>query len=176
MICDISDEKDIPTTVSKIERAFPNYEVINPMKDISDSVDKVCFYIEIALSCFSIIAVIISTLLLSICNYLYIFENRKDIGLARCIGVNKKEARKFVITHSTLLCLVSFVLSSIELLLISFIISKEMSKQMGNTSTFSFNSLSLVWMFLLAFFVSITSSLVIANKVNKLNPIEALKR
>ena len=176
MICDISDEKDIPTTVSKIERAFPNYEVINPMKDISDSVDKVCFYIEIALTCFSIIAVIISTLLLSICNYLYILENRKDIGLARCIGVNKKEARKFVITHSMLLCLVSFVLSSIELLLISFIISKEMSKQMGNTSSFSFNSLSLVWMFLLAFFVSITSSLVIANKVNKLNPIEALKR
>ena len=176
MLFDVGNEKMIAETMSKIQRAFPNYEVINPMQDINDSVDKVCFYIQIVLSVFSIISVIISTLLLSICNYLYVLENRKDIGLARCIGVNKKEARKFVITHSMLLCLISFVLSAFELFLISIIINKEIAHQMGNSSQFSFNPLSLLWMFLLAFIVSLLSSLIIANKVNKLNPIEALKR
>ena len=109
MLFDVGNEKMIEETMSKIQRAFPNYEVINPMQDINDSVDKVCFYIEIVLSVFSIISVIISTLLLSICNYLYVLENRKDIGLARCIGVNKKEARKFVITHSMLLSRLSYL-------------------------------------------------------------------
>ena len=53
--------------------------------------------------CFSIIAVVISTMLLSICNYLYILENKKDIGLVRCIGVDKSEAKKFVVTHSMIM-------------------------------------------------------------------------
>lgn len=161
--------------VSKLKRAFPDYDIAEPMSDINKSVNQVCGYIEIALMCFSIIAVVISTLLLSICNYLYILENKKDIGLVRCIGVNKNEARKFVITHSVVMCFISFFLSSIELLLMSILISSEMAKQMGNTFTFSFNPLSLIYMFALAFSISIISSLFISQRLNKLDPISALK-
>ena len=114
-------------------------------------------------------------MLLSICNYLYVFENRKDIGLVRCIGVTKQEAKKFVLTHSMMMCLVSFILSSFELLLISLIISKELSRQMGNSFSFSFEPMALVYMFGLAFAISLISSLLIARKINKLDPISALK-
>lgn len=171
----VKDEKKIETTITKLKRAFPDYEFYDPMSDINRNVNQVCFYIQIALACFSIIAVVISTLLLSICNYLYILENKKDIGLVRCIGVSKKEASKFVITHSAIMCLISFFLSSIELVLISLIISKEMSRQMGTDFSFSFNWLSLVYMFILVFGISLISSISISRKVNKLNPIEALK-
>ena len=146
------------------------------MSEINKNINQVCFYIEIALACFSIIAVVISTLLLSICNSLYILENKKDIGLVRCIGINKSEAGKFVITHSVIMCMISFLLSSIELFLISIIISKEMSNQMGTSFSFSFNFMSLVYMFVLAFSISIISALIISKKTNKLNPIEALKK
>ena len=175
VMVDVKDKKQIDDIVSKLKRAFPDYDVMEPMSDITKSVNQVCGYIEIALMCFSIIAVVISTLLLSICNYLYILENKKDIGLVRCIGVNKREARKFVITHSVIMCLVSFLLSSIELFVTSFIISGEMAKQMGNSFAFSFNPMSLVYMFVLAFSISILSSLFISSKLNKLDPIAALK-
>ena len=175
VMVDVKDKKQIDDIVSKLKRAFPDYDVMEPMSDITKSVNQVCGYIEIALMCFSIIAVVISTLLLSICNYLYILENKKDIGLVRCIGVNKREARKFVITHSVIMCLVSFLLSSIELFVTSFIISGEMAKQMGNSFVFSFNPMSLVYMFALAFSISILSSLFISSKLNKLDPIAALK-
>ena len=168
--------KNPSDVVSKLIRAFPEYDIVEPMSEVNRSVNQVCFYIEIALMCFSIISIIISTLLLSICNYLYILENKKDIGLVRCIGISKKEAGKFAITHSVLMCLVSFLLSSLELFLTSFIINGEMAKQMGNTFSYIFNPLSLLYMFLLSLFVSIASSVFITFKLNKLNPIEALKQ
>lgn len=176
LMLEVKNQKKIDEVITKLKRAFPEYEFSDPMSEINKNVNQVCFYIEIALACFSIIAVIISTLLLSICNYLYILENKKDIGLVRCIGINKREAGKFVVTHSVIMCMISFLLSSLELLLISFIIAKEMSKQMGTGFSFSFNYLSLVYMFALAFTISLVSALIISRKTNKLNPIEALKK
>ena len=175
MILEVRNEKNVDSIITKLKRAFPDYEFSNPMSEINKSISQVCGYIEIALMCFSIIAVVISTLLLSICNYLYILENKKDIGLVRCIGVNKKEASKFVITHSMIMCFISFILSSLELFLISFVISEEVAKNMGNAFNFSFNFMSLVYMFALAFAISLISSLFISIRVNKLDPISALK-
>ena len=176
MMLEVKNQKTIEETIAKLKRAFPDYDFADPMSEINNNVNQVCFYIEIALICFSIIAVIISTLLLSICNYLYILENKKDIGLVRCLGVNKKEARKFVITHSVIMCLISFVLSSIELFLSSLLINYEMAKQMGTDFSISFNMMSLVYMFALAFSISLFSSLVISYKLNRLDPISALKQ
>ena len=176
IMVDAKDKKNIKSDVELLKKAFPNYSISEPMSEINESVNQVCAYVEIALACFSIIAVIISTMLLSICNYLYVFENRKDIGLVRCLGVNKKESKKFVITHSLIMCFGSFVLSSFELFFISLIISREISKQMGNGFSFSFEPMALVYMFVLAFAISLISSLVISNKLNKLDPISALKQ
>ena len=175
VMVDVVNKKNISEVVNKLKTAFPEFEVVEPMSDINKSINTICSYIEIALICFSVIAVLISTILLSICNYLYILENKKDIGLVRCIGVNKKEARKFSITHSLIMCFISFALSSIELFFISFLISFEMSNQMNTDFNFSFNPLSLVYMFLLAFFISIASSLFISQRINRLDPIAALK-
>ncbi len=175
MMLEVKNQKNIEETIVKLKRAFPDYDFADPMSEINNNVNQVCFYIEIALVCFSIIAVIISTLLLSICNYLYILENKKDIGLVRCIGINKREAGKFVITHSVVMCFASFLLSSIELVLMSLVISSELAKQMGTSFSFSFNYLSLVYMFALAFSISLISSLIISIKTNRLNPLEALK-
>ena len=176
VMLDVTNDKKMEEIDKNFKRAFPDFDVSNPMSDINDSVNQVCTYIQIALSCFSIIAVVISILLLSICNYLYILENKKDIGLVRCLGVNKKEARKFVITHSVIMCFISFVLSSIELFLSSLLINYEMAKQMGTDFSLSFNTMSLVYMFVLAFSISVFSSLVISYKLNRLDPITALKQ
>ena len=175
LMVDVTNEKDISEICKKLERAFPELDVYEPMSEINKSINEVCEYIEIALMCFSIIAVVISTLLLSISNYLYMLENKKDIGLVRCVGVSKGEAKKMIVTHSVIMCLISFVLSSIELFASSIIVSMELSKQMGTSFEFSFNPMSLVYMFLLAFSISIMSSLFISQKVNKLDPLAALK-
>lgn len=175
IMVEVKEVKRIPEIIKKLKRAFPDLIIENPMDDVNKSVNQICAYIEIALSCFSIISVVISTMLLSICNYLYILENKKDIGLVRCMGVTNKEAKKFVVTHSTIMCFISFCLSSIELFLITLVINGEMSKIMESEFAFSFNFMSLAYMFLLSFFVSIISALSISHKIGKLDPIAALK-
>ena len=175
LMVDVTSEKEITQISKKLERAFPELDIYEPMNDINESINEVCGYIEIALMCFSIIAVVISILLLSISNYLYMLENKKDIGLVRCIGVSKGEAKKLIVTHSVVMCFISFALSSIELFATSIIISLELSKQMGTPFELSFSPVSLIYMFLLAFAISILSSLFISHKLNRLDPIAALK-
>ena len=165
----------IDNSINLAKKAFPNYEIVNPLSNINDSVDKTCFYITIVLIIFSMVATVISVLLLTICNYLYVLEGRKEIALARCLGINKKESRKFVFWNSLVQCFVSFVVASIELFVISIIANFEMSKSLSVGFAFSFNPLSLLPMFGLALIISLFSSVVMSRRINKINPIEALK-
>ena len=165
----------IDSSISLAKKAFPQYEIVNPLSNINDSVDKTCFYITVVLIIFSMVATIISVLLLTICNYLYVLEGRKEIALARCLGVNKKESRKFVFWNSLMQCFLSFVIASIELVVISFIANLEVSQSLSLGVSFSFNPVSLLPMLGLALFISLFSSAIMSGRINKINPIEALK-
>ena len=103
----LNKSNKIEESIELAKKAFPQFEIINPLSDINSSVDTVCFYITIVLIIFSLVATTISILLLTICNYLYVIEGRKEIALARCLGVNKKESRKFLFWHSSMQCFLS---------------------------------------------------------------------
>ena len=171
----LKEPSKIDNSINLAKKAFPNYEIVNPLSNINDSVDKTCFYITIVLVIFSMVATVISVLLLTICNYLYVLEGRKEIALARCLGVNKKESRKFVFWNSLVQCFVSFVVASIELVIISFIANFEVSQSLSLGFAFSFDPVSLLPMFGLALIISLFSSLLMSRRINRINPIEALK-
>ena len=172
---DTSDERNIDNTLTLLSKAFPDYSIINPLSEINASIDRICSYIQIALLCFSIVAILISIMILTISNYLHVIESRKEIGLARCLGANKKEAKKFLYSHSFLLCIVSFLLSTIELIVLSFVISYIISKEMGGSFMFSFDLKALLLMLLIAIVVSSFSSVIMAKSINKIEPLEAIK-
>ena len=161
--------------MSKINRAFPSYEIIAPLKDVKDSVNKICGYIQTIMLLLSITSIVIAALILFLCNYLHVNEIKKDIGLVRCLGVKEKESRKFLLFHSFLSTGLSFVLSSIELVVVSLVLSKTLADTLYIESTFVLNPLSLVFMFLTSALISIVSSLLITTKIKKLNPLECLR-
>lgn len=172
----LKDSKKVDNSISLFKKAFPTYNIVNPLSDVNESVDTVCFYITIVLIVFSFIATLISTLLLTICNYLYILEGRKEIALARCIGVNKKESRKFLYYHSVIQCLLSFAVASVELFFITLVANMEIGTALSAGFHFSFNPIAFLPMFLLAVFVALFSSFVMSRRINKINPIDALKQ
>ena len=171
----LNDPNRIDSSIELAQKAFPQYEIINPLSDINESVDTVCFYITLVLIIFSLVATVISVLLLSICNYLYVVEGRKEIALARCLGVNKKESRKFLFWHSLMQCIVSFGIASIELLFIALVANFEISQTLSLGFSFSFNPIALAPMFALALIIAIFSSVLMSKRINKINPIDALK-
>ena len=161
--------------IDRLNRAFPFLNVDSPLSDIKESVDKVCFYIELITLIVSITSVIIAAFILFICNYLHVVEVKKDIGLIRCLGVKEKESRKFVYFHSFLMGGISLIFSFIELLVISFVLSKAFASVLLTESIFVFNPMALVYMFGVAFVISLFSSALISHKTSSLNPIECLQ-
>ena len=171
----LKDTTKIDSSIELAKKAFPQYNTINPLSDINESVDTVCFYITLVLIIFSIVTTTISVLLLTICNYIYIIEGRKEIALARCLGVNKKESQRFLYYHSLMQCLISFAIASIELVVVSAVANIEIGKSLSLGFNFSFNPLSLLPMFALALIIGLLSSFIMAKRINRINPIEALK-
>ena len=171
----LKDASLIDQSILRANKAFPDYNAVNPLYDVNESVDTVCFYITIVLIIFSFVATVISVLLLTICNYIYILEGRKEIALARCLGVNKKESQKFLLYHSLMHCLISFLVASIELIIISIIANFEIGNSLSVGFSFSFNPLSLIPMLLLSILISVFSSLIMSKRINRINPIDALK-
>ena len=171
----VSKDVDFDRTLSLAKRAFPSYKVSNPMSSLNESIDEVCFYLEFVMYIFSLIAVVISIFLLSICNYLHILEIQCDIGLSRCIGVSKGESTKFIFTHAYIMAFIAFLVASVELIVLNYFISKIISSFLEVGFSFSLNPLSLIYMFLLAFVIATISSILISFKVIRFSPLDALK-
>ena len=92
----LDDSVDVTYIVNKLKRAFPQYEIVNPLLDINESVDQLCSAISIFILCISFVSLVISLILLSSCTYLHIQDIKKEIALARCIGINVDESTKFL--------------------------------------------------------------------------------
>lgn len=169
---DTNHEQDV---LSSISRAFPQYEIYSPLKDIKNSVDEICGYIELVLLIVSVSSVLIASLILFICNYLHFLEVKKDIGLVRILGSKKSQSKKFIYFHSFIMTGFSLLLSIVELLIISFVLSKTLASSLHIHSIFIFNPMSIIYMILVDTFISIVSSILISKKISKIPPLECLK-
>ena len=162
--------------LENMSRSFPNYEVVDPMDGISDSVEQICGYIEIALSAFSVIATIIASLLLTMCTYLHVLDSQKEIALSRCIGVSKKESKKFVIYHTLIMCFLSLIISTVEMIIVSFVSSFVVASSLHSQAVFSFDIKGVLFMVIIALLIAFISSIWVSNRVSKLNPLDVLKK
>ena len=162
--------------LKKMSKAFPKYEVVNPMDGINESVNQICSYISIAMSAFSIIATVIASLLLTMCTYLHVLDSQKEIALSRCLGVSKKESKKFVVYHTVTMCFISLIISIIEMVIISIVSSFVVADSLHSQATFSFDIKGVIFMVLIALMIAFISSLWVSNKVSKLNPLDVLKK
>ena len=175
IVIELEDGSNVNYALEKAKKAFQNYEVTNPSNTINEGIDSVCKKLEIVIFVVSSIAIIIAVFLLTICNYLHALEIKRDIGLARCIGVSNLEATKFVIIHAFLLGFLSFIISSFELIILNFVISKILSQEMGTKMLFLVNPMSIIYMFLVSIVISLLSSFVISIKLRKFSPLDAIK-
>ena len=167
------DNTDHLKLLSKeFETRFPNYEISYPMDDAIKSVNQVASYVGVALLIFSITTIIISIFIIILTTFLHLHDNRKDIALARCLGINKKEASKFVVYHLLIQCLFSFIISCIELFLVSIVINYFFT----NKLIISFNYRAPLLMLGIDIFVCFISAIFVLKPTLKVEPIEALKK
>ena len=170
-----AEEKNNETTINKMSKAFPEYEIVNPMEGVNDSVNQICTYIEIALSVFSIVATLVASLLLTMCTYLHVLDSQKEIALSRCLGVSKKESKKFFIYHAFVSCLISLLIACIEIVVISIVCSFVVARALHSETVISFDIKGILLMTVVAFIITFVSSLWVSHKVANLKPLSVLK-
>ena len=171
----LADDVDMDKLVTSMKKAFPEYEVTNPLSSINEGIDDVCYYLELAMVAFSSIAIVISIFLLSMCNYLHALEIKNDIGLARCIGVSGLESTKFVFYHSYVMGFIALLTAILELVVTSYFISYSVAHQLSVSFIFTFNPIGILYMFLLTLVISTISSLFISIKVLRFSPLNSLR-
>ena len=162
-------------SIDKITRAFPFLEGVAPLNEVKSSVNQICDYIEAIMLIVSITSIIIASLILFLCNHLHYLEIKRDVGLVRCLGVKKSESKKFIYFHSFIMTGLSLLTSSLELVFVSFVLSKVMADTLLIESTFIFNPLSLVFMSAVAILISLLSSIFISRDISKLDALSCLK-
>lgn len=121
-----------------IDDEFPQYSFVRPLSEVNKSIEEVVNYLTTALIIFSSICILISILMLLLINNLNILDCKKDMYLARVIGVSKKESAKFVSMHTILTCFLSLFFAIVELVIMTFFISKFIINGEFNLNPFSF--------------------------------------
>ena len=171
----IDESVDTEKIVTKLKRAFPNYEIVNPMVEINKSVDSLCTAISFFILGISFIALIISIILLCSCTYLHIQDIKNEIALARCIGVNIKESLKFLYGYMIYSGIFSFIVASIECTLINLIIAYMSADILVLPFKFSITFSAYFAMGIGCLLISIFSIYVCKKYIQKIKPIDCLK-
>ena len=162
----VVNNKNIPS--------LDNLVIKDPLKQINLKIEEIINYINIVISIFALSTIISSILMNVISMYLFIYENKKEIGLLRAIGISKISLGQLFINFGLIMGLISFIMSSIVLLIINLFLSFELSH-----SLIFFSFINYFKSLLIMFIISILSSLIIGFisliPAFKGNPIEVLK-
>lgn len=169
------DEGYEDEAINAINRAFPSFNATSPIRSVKASVDSICKYIEIILNVISISSVIIASLLLLLCNHLHYLEIKKDIGLIRCLGIDKSQASKMIYSHTILMVFLPMIFAVFELIIASLIMSKAFSEILSVNSGIIFNPLSILYMFIVAVLITLLSSINIKRRINSLKILDCLR-
>lgn len=153
---------------------YDKYQFLNSTLDISSSIDRVVYYIDLGLIAFSLIAIFSSILMTILVIYLFIVENRREIGLLKALGIKKISIRLLFILFSLVLSLIAFFYSSIILFINEGVICYALSSSLKYFSLKAyFKALGFMnsIIFSLALIIGGISSL----KALKYDPIKVLK-
>jgi len=171
----LRDESKIDDSIYKLKRAFPQYEIINPLSSINDSIDSLCSSISLFIFIISAFSLNISLILLCSCTYLHLQDIRKEIALARCIGINGKDSLSFLNSFMFFSLSTSLLISFFELTFVSLSISYFSSDILSLPFEFSISFFAYLAMSIGALLIGLVSIGITSKHIKNIKPIDCLK-
>lgn len=163
-------ENIISTLKNKTNVKFTDYA--NSIKSLSKTIMN---GISTILITFSLISLIVSTIMISIVTMISIMERTKEIGIYKSLGASNKYIKEIFILENILISLVSATLS----IIIEFAISMPINKliyeltDLSNVMVLSNNNILIIY--ILSIIFSLIGSIIPLNRINKVNIADTLK-
>lgn len=143
------------------------YTVESPIENLKTNIDTTLEYANTVLTVFSIMASVISILLLATTTMLSIIESKNDVKILNLIGINSYDINSCFVVQSLLQGLISFFVSSFELIFMEFMISKALSDQLNVGLNFSVNSKPILLILLIAIIIPVLVSSFLVLLLNR---------
>ena len=167
VVFDIDNAKESNEIIDKLNKSFRDYEFSNPALEIGITIDETLSYVTLMLFSFSAISLLISMMLFIIVIYLNIMENEKEIVLMKYIGISNKDIRRLFTTYGLSIGLISFVISSIELIFLDLAFNKFLNSYFRTSISYSMNLTPFVILFVLTFVISFIFANIISSVLLK---------
>ncbi len=131
--------------------------------------------VTVILLCFSMISLIVSTIMIGIISYISVVERIKEIGLFKSLGLSNRNIKIIFIGENVLLGIVSSIISFDFLKLISLPTNKLLTNITGMKNILLLNSKTLFILLSLSILLSIIGSYFPIRKTKKLKIIDCLR-
>ncbi len=163
-------EEIIATLKNNTEVKFTDYA--NSIKSLSSTIMN---GISTILIIFSLISLIVSTIMISIVTMISIMERTKEIGIYKSLGASNKYIKRIFIIENIILSLASATLSVFIEVLISMPINRIIYDltDLSNVMLLSINNIIIIY--ILAILFSLIGSLIPLHRINKVNIIDSLR-
>ena len=134
VVFELDDNVNTEKLISKIQRMFPIYTASSPQSEILDSVGNVLEYAQAILLAFSIISLVISFLFLGTMVLLSVNESKDEIKMFGYLGINDGQVRSLFRSQTLIRCLIAFLVSAVELVVIENILTVALNKSLHVTT------------------------------------------
>lgn len=168
------DSLNASNYINKLQNKYPDFDFSNPSEEINTSINSMIKYVNIALVSFGGIIVISAILLSGLTMFLFISENKKEIGLLKAIGIRKSNISLLYFLFTASLFFIAFIYSAVSVLFLTFILERNIN------FLFSLNylkvyGLSLSVTFLISLLETFFISLLTAKRIKNYSPLTLLK-
>ncbi len=164
---------NIESDLETLNSQYKEYSFSNPYLDYKTKIDETIYYINLGLGIFSGFCLLASFLMIVMASYIFVRDNKKEIGIYTCLGYSKNSIKNQFDYFSLYLCLYSGSLSVVALLSIIFLMNKGM---LGININFTLTSyFPLVIVFCIALIMGLFASFLSTSKTLKESPLKQLQ-
>ncbi len=167
IVFEFTSQGEAERAMSNLKELISGYKIESPMEELKTNIETTLDYANTILKVFSLLASIISVLLLGTIMMLTIIESENDIKLFSLLGVKKGDINSCFVVQSVVQGLISFIVSSIELIAVDFVMSYMLGNMLNVGFKFSFNSKPVLIIFVIAVFVPILISNILLLILNR---------
>ena len=140
-----------------LNRYLDEYIFLDPLKEVSDSINSTLSYIEIILLSLSGVSSFFTFLILLVINYINNIETKKEIAILCMLGFSFGQIKKMVYFNNSINISFSLIISVISLLFSNIILNYLIGKTIGASSSIIIPYSSVLIMVVASLFLSITS-------------------
>lgn len=167
IVFEFKTEDEANKAFEKLKTITSDYKIESPLKELQSNLNSTLDYANTILIAFSLLASVISILLLGTVMMLNIIESKDEILMFKFLGVKKQDINSSFTVQAIIQGLLAFLVSAIELIVVDFLITYSIGDMMNIDFKFSFNSKPILVVFLLALIVPFVISKIMLFLLNK---------